>query len=1085
MPKRTDLHNLLIIGSGPIIIGQAAEFDFSGSQASRSLREEGYRTIIVNSNPATIQTDKDTADVVYIEPLDIETITQIIKQERPDAILPGFGGQTALNLAYRLAREGILKQYNVKLLGSSFDTIEMAENRQAFRDLLDTLHEPTPISFVCDDFTQIKKALETMSFPVLVRPAYTLGGTGGGVAETWDQLETLAGTGLRRSPIHQVLIEENLFGWKEFEYEVMRDSNDNCITICSMENLNPMGIHTGESIVTAPCQTLTDRENQHLRTVSLKIVSALGICGGCNIQFAVHPKKWEYRVIEVNPRVSRSSALASKATGYPIARVSAKVAVGMTLDEIPNAVTKNTFAAFEPALDYVVVKIPRWPFDKFPTVDRTIGTQMKSTGEAMAIGSSLEEALMKALRAIETKECGFAPVNLIEYKLIQELQVPTDRLLLCIAEALRRGYSVQKIAELTRVDAFFISKIAHIVDIENKLSNEEMDKDLLTRAKRFGMSDPQIAQITGRTTEDIRKVRKRYRVKPVFNVVDTCAGEFQATTPYYYSTYLHNNGKTRRRASRKKRILIIGSGPIRIGQGIEFDYCCVHAALAIQEAGHEAIMMNSNPETVSTDFDISTRLYFEPLTLEDALNVIDEEKCSGIILQFGGQTSLNLAMPLARLIRKKEIRCRILGTQPSHINLAEDRKMFSQLLKRLHIPHTAFLTGKTFEEVKTAAKKIGYPVIVRPSYVLGGRAMEIVYEQKGLEQYMSQAAAISPAHPVLVDKYLTDAVEVDVDALSDGKETFVAGIMEHIEQAGVHSGDSYAVIPPYTLPDSIIEKITSVTNRLARSLHIRGLLNIQFAVKDNTVYVLEANPRASRTIPFVAKTIGIPLAKLATQTMLGTTLNSMEILQAFKKQRSNAYVSIKGPVFPFQKLPGVDPILGPEMKSTGEIMAIDRSFGAAYYKAILSDDKFSKEGTVYITVRDTDKPKIVEIAKALITFGFSIVATRGTAEFLRERGMNVKTVYRISEQRTPNAVDLMRQKKIDLIINTPTLNFHAKRDGYAMRRCAVEYNIPFITSLTAAQAEIEAIRFARKHKLMIRPLHEYHSIAATKNGSDR
>lgn len=1075
MPKRTDLHNLLIIGSGPIIIGQAAEFDFSGSQASRSLREEGYRTIIVNSNPATIQTDTDTADVVYIEPLDVETITQIIKQERPDAILPGFGGQTALNLAYRLAQDGILKQYNVALLGSSFDTIEMAENRQAFRDLLDKLHEPAPISFVCDDFVQIQKALDTMSFPVLVRPAYTLGGTGGGVAESWDQLETLAANGLRRSPIHQVLIEENLFGWKEFEYEVMRDSRDNCITICSMENINPMGFHTGESIVTAPCQTLTDQENQHLRTVSLKIVSALDICGGCNIQFAVHPKKWEYRVIEVNPRVSRSSALASKATGYPIARVSAKVAVGMTLDEIPNAVTRNTFAAFEPALDYVVVKIPRWPFDKFPTVDRTIGTQMKSTGEAMAIGSSLEEALMKALRALETKEQGFEPVNLIEYKLIQELQVPTDRLLLCIAEALRRGYTVPKIAELTRIDAFFVSKIANVVGLEKKLTSEDMNKNLLTRAKRIGMSDPEIARLTGKTIDEIRHTRKRYGLKPVFNVVDTCAGEFQATTPYYYSTYLHDNGKKRKRATKKKRILIIGSGPIRIGQGIEFDYCCVHAALAIQESGHEAIMMNSNPETVSTDFDISTRLYFEPLTLEDALNVIDEEGCTGIILQFGGQTSLNLAMPLASFIKKKEIRCKILGTQPAHINLAEDRKVFSSLLKRLHIPHPPFLTGKSYDEVKTAAKKIGYPVIVRPSYVLGGRAMEIVYEQKGLEQYMSQAAAISPQHPVLVDKYLTDAIEVDVDALSDGKETFVAGIMEHIEQAGVHSGDSYAVIPPYTLPDGIIKKITSVTLRLARALHIRGLLNIQFAVKDNTVYVLEANPRASRTIPFVAKTIGIPLAKLATQIMLGTPLKNMEILDTFQKQQSHAYVSIKGPVFPFQKLPGVDPILGPEMKSTGEIMAIDRSFGAAYYKAILSDDKFNKEGTVYITVRDTDKPKIVEIAKALITFGFSIVATRGTAEFLRERGMNVQTVYRISEQQKPNAVDLMRQKKIDLIINTPTLNFSAKRDGYAMRRCAVEYNIPFITSLTAAQAEIEAIRFARKHKLMIRPLHEYHT----------
>jgi len=1078
MPKRTSLKKLMIIGSGPIVIGQAAEFDFSGSQASLSLREEGYKTIIVNSNPATIQTDAETADVVYIEPLTLDTLTEIIKRERPQGILPGFGGQMALNLAYDLAKKGVLEEYKVSLLGSNYETIEMAENREAFKNLMDTIGEPIPKSFACHDFDEIRHALETIPYPVLVRPAYTLGGTGSGVASNWESLQDIAAAGLRQSPIHQVLIEENLLGWKEFEYEVMRDSNDNCITICNMENINPMGVHTGESIVVAPAQTLTDQENQMLRSISLKIIRALKVCGGCNIQFAVDPKKWEYRIIEVNPRVSRSSALASKATGYPIARVSAKIAIGMNLDEISNAVTKKTSAAFEPALDYVVVKIPRWPFDKFATVDRRLTTQMKSTGEAMAIGSTIEEALNKAIRALEIDKYGLQKLNTIEYELIRELQEPTDRLLFCIAEALRRGYTVSKVSQLTLIDPFFISKIAHLVSFETHLLKKGISKQSLRQAKKLGFSDHHIAYLTGIDEETVRTQRYQEGIRPGFSMVDTCAGEFKAVTPYYYSTYYCE--PTFRRAPRKKnRVLIIGSGPIRIGQGIEFDYCCVHAAIALRKLGYEAIMMNSNPETVSTDFDISTRLYFEPLTLEDVLHVLDHERCSGIILQFGGQTSVNLAKPLRKLVHKLSYSCRILGTQPHDIHRAEDRHQFSTLLAGLSIIHPEFGTGYTYEEVQKVAGKIGYPVIVRPSYVLGGRAMEIVYESTGLQRYIEAAAQITPDHPVFIDRYIADAIEVDVDALCDGSEVFVAGIMEHIEQAGVHSGDSYSVIPPHSLSTGIVDKIKKITRQIACALNIKGLINIQFAIKNGKIFVLEANPRASRTIPYVSKTIGIPLAQLATHVITGESLSSLRKKHLLYDIPNRDFVSIKGPVFPFLKLPGVDPILGPEMKSTGEIMAIDKSFGAAYYKAILSDNKFSARGTVYLTVCDRDKDKIIDLAQDLRSLGFKIVATRGTADFLRSYDIDTQTVYRISEHKTPNALDLMRQKKIHLIINTPTQTYRAKRDGYAMRRLAVELNIPFITSLTSAKAEIEAIHYAQTADLTTRPLHEYHGKTAS------
>lgn len=1069
MPKRRDIKKVLIIGSGPIIIGQAAEFDFSGSQASRSLRDEGYITIIVNSNPATIQTDLETADIVYIEPLTEGVLEKIIKKERPQGILPGFGGQTGLNLAYELARKGILQKYKVEMLGTTMQTIEMAENRDYFRKLMNDIGEPIPHSFAVHTYKEAQEVAKKMKYPILIRPAYTLGGTGSGIAYNSEQLDEAVIGGLNRSPIKQVLLEESVLGWKEFEYEVMRDHSDNCIIICSMENIDPMGIHTGESIVVAPAQTLTDKEHQILRSAAINIIRALKIAGGCNIQFAVNPEKWEYRVIEVNPRVSRSSALASKATGYPIARVSAKIALGFNLDEIPNAITKKTTAGFEPALDYVVVKIPRWPFDKFPTVDKRLGTQMKSTGEVMAIGSTIEEALLKAVRSLEIAKSGFEPEQWREYELIYELQEPTDQRIFAVAEALRRGYTSKKISELTGISEFFVNKIENIIKFEGLLKKAGPEPHLILEAKKLGFSDEYIAKILGTSENEIRYLRHNHKIEPVFNIVDTCAGEFEAYTPYYYSTYWGKNQPGRKKQKHKKSIMIIGSGPIRIGQGIEFDYCCVHSAIALKEMGYEAIIINNNPETVSTDFDISTRLYFEPLKFEDVLNVLLREEPFGLIIQFGGQTSLNLAIPLLKSIKEYHLKTKILGTSSVSVNKAENRETFSTILQKLNILQPPFATGFNFEEVKEIALKIGYPVLVRPSYVLGGRAMEIVYDEHELERYVGMAARVSPDHPILVDKYIANATEVDVDALCDGKDVFIAGIMEHIEQAGVHSGDSYCVMPPKTLSDKTIKQIKEIVRKIAVELNTVGLINIQFAVQNNIVYVLEANPRASRTVPYVSKTIGIPLAKLATKIMLGYRLKDFNLPEEIKFN----FVSIKAPVFPFLKLPGVDPILGPEMKSTGEAMAVDKKFGAAYYKAILADNKFADSGTVYITVRDDDKKEILPIARRFKELGFKIVATRGTAQFLKDNQIDADTVYRISEHKSPNALNLMRQGKINLIINTPTMSYSAKRDGYTMRRLAVELNIPFITAITSAYAEIEAIKFAKSGKLSIRPINHF------------
>ncbi len=1069
MPKRRDIKKVLIIGSGPIIIGQAAEFDFSGSQASKSLHEEGYVTIIVNSNPATIQTDLETADIIYIEPLTPDILSKIIQREKPQGILPGFGGQTGLNLAYELARRGILEKFKVELLGSNLQTIEMAENRDYFRTLMNKIGEPIPRSFAVHSYDEARKVLKDMNFPLLIRPAYTLGGTGSSVVYDSGQFYNAVMTGLIRSPIKQVLIEESVLGWKEYEYEVMRDNNDNCIIICSMENIDPMGIHTGESMVVAPVQTLTDKQHQTLRCAAIKIIRALKIAGGCNIQFAVNPEKWEYRVIEVNPRVSRSSALASKATGYPIARVSAKIAVGLNLDEIPNAITKKTIAGFEPALDYVVVKIPRWPFDKFPTVDRRIGTQMKSTGEVMAIGSTIEEALLKAIRSLEIDKVGLESDNWREYELIRELQEPTDRFIFALAEALRRGYTKKKIAELSKVDEFFISKIENIIKMEKSIKKYGISIQTLHQAKKMGFGDEYISKVSGINKDEITAKRIKNKIKPAFNIVDTCAGEFEAYTPYYYSTYWGESDNKKTSSRNKKNILIVGSGPIRIGQGIEFDYACVHSAIALKEMGYEAIIINNNPETVSTDFDVSSRLYFEPLRLEDVLHVIFKEEPYGVILQFGGQTSVNLALPLYEAIKKYRLKTKILGTSPLDVHRAEDRKAFSSILKQLNIFQPPFATGFSFDEVKDIARKIGYPVLVRPSYVLGGRAMEIIYDEHELEKYVRLAVKVSSEHPILVDKYITNATEVDVDALCDGKDVFIAGIMEHIEQAGVHSGDSYCVMPPRSLSKKTINEIKRIVFEIAVALKTIGLINIQLAIQNGVVYVLEANPRSSRTVPYVSKTIGIPLAKMATRIMLGSTVKELKLPDEIKLD----FISVKGPVFPFLKLPGVDPILGPEMKSTGEVMAIDKTFGGAYYKAILADNKFSSSGTVYITVRDEDKKEILKISKELKSLGFKIVATRGTAQYLRENGIDVETVYRISEHKSPNALDMMRQGKIDLIINTPTMSYSAKRDGYTMRRLAVELNIPFITALNSAYAEIEAIRFARKGKMRIQPINNF------------
>lgn len=1054
MPIDKDIKKVLIIGSGPIQIGQAAEFDYSGSQACKSLREEGIETVLVNSNPATIQTDMDMADTVYTEPLTPEIVSEIIKKEKVDAILPTMGGQTGLNIAIGLGDLGLLE--GIKVLGSDIQTIKDVEDRDLFGHFMDKLNEPIPKCHAVESVEEAIEAVKDIGYPVIVRPAFTLGGTGGGVAYNEEELIEIATHGLDMSFINQVLIDESVLGWKEFEYEVMRDKEDTCIIVCNMENIDPMGIHTGESVVVAPAQNLNDRDSQALRDASIKIIRALGIQGGCNIQFAVNPETGEYKVIEVNPRVSRSSALASKATGYPIAKISSKIALGMTLDEIKNDITKETPASFEPAIDYVVVKIPRWPFDKFRGINREIGVQMKATGEVMAIGRTFEEAIQKAIRSLDMGHDGFEYVEYTE----DNLANPTDERLFQLYSAIKDGMDLDKIQKLTNIDKFFLYKIRNIVNFENEVTEEKLnDADFLRKAKQMGCSNKRLATLSNQTEEYIRNLLNRFNIKQSYKMVDTCAAEFEAKTPYYYSTYDSGNEL---KSSNKKKIVILGAGPIRIGQGIEFDYCCVHSSLALKEEGIETILINNNPETVSTDYDISDKLFFEPITFEDVMGIIDQEKPDGVIVQFGGQTSINLAVPLANAGVK------ILGTPYESIDGVEDRELFAQLLNKLHIHQAPYGTANSFEEAKEIAERITFPVLVRPSYVIGGRAMEIVYDNNELEEYMKEAVKVSPEHPILVDKFLEDAIELDVDVLCDGEEVFIAGIMEHIEEAGVHSGDSACVIPPQTIPEHILNTIREYSTKLALELDVKGLMNIQYAVKldEEMVYIIEANPRASRTVPFVSKAIGVPLAKVATWIMTGAKLKDFNLTKEIKID----HVAVKESVFPFLKLPESDTVLGPEMKSTGESIGIDENFGMAFYKSQLAAGMdLPKEGKIFISVKEQDKKKIRPIAEKAANLGFELVATNGTAD--AAKGVDIEKIKKVS-QGSPNIRDAILNKEINLIINTSEGKQSAK-DGYIIRRLAIELGIPYVTTLSGARAALNAIEAVQNNEINVKSLNEH------------
>lgn len=1066
---RKDYRKLMVIGSGPIVIGQAAEFDFSGTQACRSLREEGYSTVLVNSNPATIQTDPDTADSVYIEPLDANHVAKIIEKEGVDGVVSGMGGQTALNICSELADRGDLERLHCTLVGTQPEAIAKSEDRELFKEAMERIGEPVPVSRSVNSIEEAIEAVRIIGrYPVLIRPAYTLGGTGGGIAYDEAELREICARGLAYSRIHQVLIEESVLGWKEYEYEVMRDANDNCIIICNMENLDAMGIHTGESIVVAPCLTLSDEDHQRLRTAALKVIRELGIEGGCNVQFAFNPVNGDYRLIEVNPRVSRSSALASKATGYPIARVATKIAVGYTLDEIPNQITGSTYAAFEPTIDYVVVKIPRWPFDKFRTVDRHLGTQMKSTGEVMSIGRTFEEALLKGLRSLEIGVKGLDSVDMTDGEIEEELVHATDRRIFAIGQALRRGWSVERIADLAKWDPFYIRKLRNIIEMERRIA-DSLDDGTLKEARAMGFSDESIAAIRGSSFSEIRKLRTGAGIGPVYKMVDTCAAEFEAKTPYFYST--HGSSSEVVPDGSRRKVVLVGAGPIRIGQGIEFDYCCVHGVMALQEEGVDAVIINNNPETVSTDYDISDRLYFEPLSLGDVLSVIEAEDADGVIVQYGGQTSVNLAVDLEKHLEGKK--ARILGTSPDAMDVAEDRRRFSALMDSLGIRQPRSGTGYSFEEARAIAEDIEYPVLVRPSYVLGGRAMEIVYSTDELKTYVDTAVRVSRNHPILIDKYLTEAIEIDVDCVCDGTDVYIGGIMEHVEYAGCHSGDATMVLPPFTLKREIIDEIVGITERVALALGIKGLMNLQLAVKDGQVFMIEANPRASRTVPFISKATGVPLAKIGVKVMLGRTLKEFGL----KGYSPIDHYAVKASVFPFLKLPGVDSILTPEMKSTGEVMGIDEDFDTACYKALIAaGNRLPTSGGVYITVNDNDKPGILEPARQLHEMGFTIYATKGTSTFLRQNGVDSIPVFRLSENQKPNAIGLMRDGKINLIINTPTQRSGALRDGYTMRRLAVELEIPFMTTVNGARIAVGAIKVARTGEFRVRSMKEFHGL---------
>ena len=1054
MPVDKDIKKVLIIGSGPIQIGQAAEFDYSGSQACKSLREEGIETVLVNSNPATIQTDMGMADTVYTEPLTPEVVAKIIKEEEVDSILPTMGGQTGLNIATGLGDLGLLE--GIKVLGSDVQTIKDVEDRDLFANLMDEIGEKIPKCQAVESVDAALEAVKEIGYPVIVRPAFTLGGTGGGIAHNEEELIEIANHGLDMSFINQVLIDESVLGWKEIEFEVMRDKEDTCIIVCTMENIDPMGIHTGDSVVVAPIQNLCDETIQKMRDASIKIIRALGIRGGCNIQFALNPETDEYKVIEVNPRVSRSSALASKATGYPIAKISSKIALGLTLDEIKNDITKETPASFEPAIDYVVIKIPRWPFDKFKGISREVGVQMKATGEVMAIGRTFEEAFQKALRSLDMGFDGFEYVEYTE----DDLANPTDLIYFQIYSAIKDGMDIDRIRELTNIDNFFLYKIRNIVNFENDVTADKLDDEAyLRKAKQIGCSNKRLADLSGQTEEYIRNLLSRYNIKQSYKMVDTCAAEFEAKTPYYYSSYDAGNELV---STTKKKVVILGAGPIRIGQGIEFDYCCVHSSLALKEDGIETILINNNPETVSTDYDISDKLFFEPITFEDVMGVIDQEKPDGVIVQFGGQTSINLAVPLANAGVK------ILGTPYESIDRVEDRELFAELLEKLHIHQAPYGTANSFEEAKEIAERITFPVLVRPSYVIGGRAMEIVYDNTELEEYMKEAVKVSPEHPILVDKFLEDAIELDVDILCDGEDVFIAGIMEHIEEAGVHSGDSACVIPPQTIPEHILDTIRENSTKLALELDVKGLMNIQYAVKldEEMVYIIEANPRASRTVPFVSKAIGVPLAKVATWIMNGAKLKDFGLDKEIKIN----HVAVKESVFPFLKLPESDTVLGPEMKSTGESIGIDESYGMAFYKSQLSAGMdLPKEGKIFISVKEQDKKKIRHIADKATTLGFDLVATSGTAD---ATGLDsVEKIKKVS-QGSPNIKEAILNKEIDLIINTSEGKQSAK-DGYIIRRLAIELGIPYVTTLAGARAALNAIQAVQNHEINVKSLNRY------------
>jgi len=1048
MPKRNDINSILVIGSGPIVIGQAAEFDYAGTQACIALKEEGYKVILVNSNPATIMTDTEIADAVYIEPLTLEFVERIIRKERPDALLPTLGGQTGLNLAVELANSGILDECEVEILGTKLNAIQKAEDRDLFRTLMNELNEPVPDSEIIHNLDEAYKFVAEIGYPVIVRPAFTLGGTGGGICHNEEELVEIVTSGLKYSPVTQCLLEKSIAGFKEIEYEVMRDSNDNAIVVCNMENIDPVGVHTGDSIVVAPSQTLSDREYQMLRNASLKIIRALEIEGGCNVQLALDPYSYDYYIIEVNPRVSRSSALASKATGYPIAKLAAKIAVGLTLDEMMNPVTGKTYASFEPALDYIVTKIPRWPFDKFESGNRLLGTQMKATGEVMAMGRTFEESLLKAIRSLESDVYHFALPNGDEFSdetIEKRIRKAGDERLFYIAEALKRGISFETIHEWSQIDLFFLYKMEGIIKFEKELANFPFDQEWAIKAKKKGFSDVALAALWKSTEKEVYDWRVKEKIIPTYKMVDTCAAEFESETPYFYGTYEDENESI---VTERESVIVLGSGPIRIGQGVEFDYATVHSVWAIKEAGYEAIIVNNNPETVSTDFSISDKLYFEPLTLEDVMHIIDLEKPMGVVVQFGGQTAINLAAGLV------ERGVKILGTSLEDLDRAEDRDKFEQALTEMKIPMPKGKTALSVQEALKIAEDIGYPVLVRPSYVLGGRAMEIVHKEEELLHYMQNAVKINPEHPVLVDRYLTGK-EIEVDAICDGEDVVIPGIMEHIERAGVHSGDSIAVYPPQSLSDEIKQKLITYTEKMAKGLNIIGLLNIQYVVSNNEVFVLEVNPRSSRTVPFLSKITNVPMAKVATKVILGQTLKKQGYTTGLIPEKPGVYVKV--PVFSFAKLRNVDISLGPEMKSTGEVMGKDITLEKALYKGLVASGlQIQKFGTVLLTIADKDKEEALNLAKRFSAIGYRLMATSGTADYLKESGIPVSVVNKIGAD-GPNLLDVIRNGEAQFVINTFSIGKQPERDGFRIRREAVENGVACLTSLDTAVAILRVI----------------------------